>query len=69
MTDWAALIRQKREELGENQSDFAQRLGISQQHLSRIELGQRDVNWEVKRKFAQAFKGYWRLLQREMQEV
>lgn len=69
MTDWAEIIRTKREELGENQTQFGQRVGISQQHLSRLELGQTAASWKLKRRFAHAFKGYWRLLQREMRDI
>ena len=68
MTDWAELIRTKRQELGEKQADFAKRLGISQQHLSRLEMGTHPVFWEVKRRFAQEFRGHWKLLQKEMRE-
>lgn len=51
-TDFGARLRQIRKELGENQDEFAARIGTSKQVLSRYETGQRIPKISLVEKYA-----------------
>lgn len=62
-------MRMKRSSLGMTQWEFANRIGVDQSHISRIESGQGSVTMRTFTKIAKAFKLSMGELLKQVEEV